>query len=874
VDVVDRACGWWVAAVVRRAGFTLALVGVLTVAVAAYAALNLGIDTDTRKLINPKLDFQERQRDLARIFHSVADGVLVVIDAESPTAAGRAADDLAARLAPRTDLFSAIDVPGGGPFFAKNALLYLSTDQLEDLTDRLSKVQPFLAEIARDQSLVGVADLLRKALEAARDGNATGFDLAAALDRVTAVVEAAADGKRAVDPWGSALFGGAAGAEARQRVVGLRPVSDDGMLALGAPELEAIDDARRDLGLTRDRGFRVRVTGEPVMNYEELGAVAKQSRFVAVVSFLLFSATIVFALRSARLVAAACGSLGVSLLWTNGVAAATVHDLNMISAAFNVLIVGLGGEFGIHFAMRYLEFAGKGLRRDAAAVETAKSIGESLLSSAVTTSIGFFMFLFTDFTGVAQLGLIAGTGMFISFASTMTVMPALLTIGDHEAKVRVPATPAWLTRLDRLPIRYARGVRIAAVVIACIAIALLPRIRFDYNLTRLHDVTLESVKTFQELLSSTAKSPWTADVIAADLDAAAALASRFEALPSVAEARTVLDFVPVDQEEKLEIIETAALFVPMTIGAGPSRSDEERRTALSRLAGEARAFATGTGEVAAATGRLDVAVTRFLAGSGREDGQPAVLARLERDLVGSLPGQIRDLQMLMQPKTVTRADLPPDLTRQMLAADGRARVQLTPREDIGDSRALDRFVGEVRKLADDASGLAVYAVEWGEVTWHAMLAALFGGFFCMLVFLVVLWRSVWDALLAFFPLALAALLTCAALVVLDVPFNFANVIVLPLLIGMSVDSGVHLVHRHRTNPEEADVLGTSTARAVFYSALTTMLSFASLAFTPHGGIAAIGQMLTIGVALVLICYVVVLPAWLVWDDERRAARSR
>ena len=228
-----------------------------------------------------------------------------------------------------------------------------------------------------------------------------------------------------------------------------------------------------------------------------------------------------------------------------------------------------------------------------------------------------------------------------------------------------------------------------------------------------------------------------------------------------------------------------------------------------------------------------------------------VLARLERDLVGSLPQQIHDLQTLMQPKPVTRADLPLDLTRQMLAEDGRARVQVIPREDIGDSRALDRFVGDVRTISPDASGLAVYVVEWGEVTWHAMIAALLGGFLCMLVFLVVLWRSVWDSLLAFFPLALAALLTCAALVVLDEAFNFANVIVLPLLIGMSVDSGVHLVHRHRTNPEEADVLGTSTARAVFYSALTTIFSFASLAFTPHGGIAAIGQMLTIGVALVL-----------------------
>jgi predicted RND superfamily exporter protein len=199
-------------------------------------------------------------------------------------------------------------------------------------------------------------------------------------------------------------------------------------------------------------------------------------------------------------------------------------------------------------------------------------------------------------------------------------------------------------------------------------------------------------------------------------------------------------------------------------------------------------------------------------------------------------------------------------------------VQVLPREDVSDGRALERFVAAVRGVVPDAAGLAVYVVEWCRVAWRAMLWALGGGVVCMALFLVGLWRSVWDMVLAFFPLALAAVLTCASLVLLDQPFNFANVIVLPMLVGMSVDSGVHLVHRHRTNAEE-DVLATSTARAVFYAALTTMLSFGSLAFAPHRGIASIGELLTVGVGLVLVCYVVVLPAVLEWDDRRRRGMS-
>lgn len=868
---VDSLMARWVAVVDRRPGPVLAVAGILTAILGLYAAFNLGVNADPRELIDPNLPFQVRQDELSKTFHTLADGILVVIDADSPTAAARGADDLAARLATRTDLFAQVEVPGGGPFFARNALLYLESDQLEDLADRLSHVQPFLAELARGQSLVGVSDLLGQALVAQRDGTATGLDLSATLDRVSAVVEAASQGRRAPDPWGTAVLGGAMPAEARSRIVALRRVDEGRTLAPGAPEIEAIRKNARQLGLTPARGYRVRISGEPVMNYEELGAVATQSWHVAVISTVLFAGVVIAALRQTRTVLALVGSLLVSLIWSNGIAAATIHDLNMISAAFNVLIVGLGGEFGIHFAMRYLELASDGRSRSDALVGTARSIGGSLFSSAVTTSIGFFIFLLTDFRGVAQLGLISGMGMFVSLASTVTVLPALLAIGRPVVVPRAStaSVPGFLQRLERLPMRHARTIRVAAVVLGLGAVALLPRIHFDYNLVKLHDPNSEAVTTFEELLSRGASAPWAIDVEAPDLGSAVKLAERLGALPTVAEARTVRDYVPKNQDEKLESIETASFLVPQAITSGPDRSDAERRAALARLRDEAAKSAQSPdAAVAASATRLQGALDRLLAGPGREGGSPAVLGALERDLVGSLPAQIRDLQRLVATEGVSLEDLPPDLTRQMVAPDGRARVQVLPRGDVGDSHELERFVKEVRDVSPEAGGLAVYTIEWGRVTWSAMLYALVGGVALMFVFLVVLWRSVWDALLAFFPLALASVLTCAALAVLNEPFNFANVIVLPMLIGMSIDSGVHLVHRHRTQEEE-DVLGTSTARAVFFSTLTTMLAFGSLAFAPHRGIAAIGKMLTIGVGLVLVCYVVVLPAVLEWDDRRR-----
>ena len=870
---VDRLCGAWVGWVTRWPRVILALVGVLTALAGAYAARNLGINPDPRDLIAADLPFQLQQEELARTFHTLSDGILVVIDAESPTAAARAADDLAARLAPRTELFVQIEVPGGGPFFAQYGLLYLEPEQLEDLADRLAQVQPFLAELARDQSLVGVSDLLGDARRAQREGTATGLDLTATLDRVSTVVEAVGSGRRARDPWGTAVLGGAMPEEAKMRIVALRRSGEGNTLAAGAPELRAIRQAAAELGLTPERGYRVRISGEPVMNYEELGTIATQGWHVAVLSTLLFAGTVIFALRSTHTVIALVGSLLVGLVWTNGIAAATIRDLNVISAAFNVLVVGLGGEFGIHFALRYLEIAADGRDRRAALVATAGSVGGSLFSSAVTTSIGFFIFLLTDFVGVGQLGFISGIGMFVSLFCTLTVLPALVAIGPAGAPPRVLRTPSWLGRLDRVPLHYARAVRWGAVVIGLGAIALLPRIRFDYNMVRLHDPTSEAVATFEDLLSRGTTAPWTIDVMAPDLASASGLVAQLGELPSVAETRTVADYVPSAQDEKLEIIETLSYFVPPLVSAGPERTDEERRASLARLAAEAGRSATQGAElVAAPARRLQSALDGLLAGPAAAPVPAALLASLERELVGSLPSQIRDLQALIAAGPVEFGDLPVGLQRQMLAPDGRARIEVRPRGDVGESRALERFVEEVRAVAPAAGGLAVYTVEWGRVTWSAMLHALIGGVACMFLFLVVLWRSVRDALLAFFPLLLAAVLTTSALAVVGEPFNFANVIVLPMLIGMSVDSGVHLVHRHRTKPEEEDVLATSTARAVFYSALTTMLSFGSLAMAPHRGVAAIGRLLTIGVGLVLICYVVVLPAVLEWDDRSRRQR--
>lgn len=867
-ELVGRAAARWVAAVHRRPRLVLAITLALAVASGLYAASRLGVDANPDSMISADLPFRRTARELAKAFRTPDDSVLIVIDGESASVAGRAAEALAAKLGAQPERFVAVHVPFGGPFFRQNGLLYQDLDTIQRMSDGLAAVQPLVAKLEQDPSLVGVTDLLGEALAAQRRGIPFEIDLSHALNRVRTAADAALAGRRAPDPWGDTLIGGSLSEEGKHRVVWIEPRRDYEDLLFGEPVVQAVRQAVHELALDPAHGVRVRLTGGDVLNYEELAAVEVQGKVVGAVSLLLFTGIVFFALRSARMVVALVGSLIVSLLWTNAFATLAIGHLNQVSAVFNVLIVGLGGELGIHVCLRYAELLGKGRPRPEALREMGASIGSSLFSSAVTTAIGFLVFLPTAYRGVAELGVISGGGMILSLISSLTVLPALLSLGRAPAARPPLHAPAWATRLRHVPLDYARGIRISAAAVAIGAICLVPRLGFDHNPVNLRDPSTESVQAMNDLLARSGTSPWSIDAIAPDLATADALAEQLRRLPTVARALTLTSYVPDAQAAKLDVLQTTALFLPPAAPPGPPRTAAEERAALDRLAGELGATAAATSDPALAESarQLQATLRAFLA-------QDANLALLRQNVVGWLPEQIADLRLALGAEPITPASLPDEIRGSMIARDGRARIEISANEDLSNSRALERFVDSVRTITPDIGGSAVSILEWGRITSGAMQQALALGVACMLAFLLFLWRSVWDTLLAFFPLALAAGVTVAVMALTGMQFNFANVIVLPMLIGMGVDNGVHLVHRHRTEPEEEDVLGTSTARAVLFSAITTVLSFGSLVFASHRGMAAIGEILTLGVAATFVCYVVVLPAVLAWDDQRRRRRE-
>jgi predicted RND superfamily exporter protein len=266
--------------------------------------------------------------------------------------------------------------------------------------------------------------------------------------------------------------------------------------------------------------------------------------------------------------------------------------------------------------------------------------------------------------------------------------------------------------------------------------------------------------------------------------------------------------------------------------------------------------------------RLREALLRLHEHLQDEVGAPDVDA-LEGDVFGELGSLIEDVLGALPTRTVALDDLPDDLRRRYLAPDGRARVEILAATDLGEPGALERFSDLIHAVRPDAGGPAAGTVALARAIVASLRQALATAVVVITLLLLVLSRSLKYTLITLAPLLVGSVTTAAVSVFADIPFNFANIIVLPLILGIGVDSGIHLVHRHRMGLADGQsLLATSTAGAVFYSALTTVSSFGTLAFSHHLGIASLGQMLVVGVTLMLLANVVVLPAVLKLVDAR------
>lgn len=866
-DALGRAAAAWVARVQSRAGLVLLGFTLAAVASLGYALVALGVNTNENDLFSEDLPFFALRDDFYAAFPTLVDPIVIVIDGDTVDLAQDAAERLARRIEQEPAEFGRVYQPGGGAFFEENGFLYLEPDELSELVENLFAVQPFLGELARDPSLRGLFSMLADAVEAQARGDLEGVDLSDVLMRLDEAVEAHLSGHHYRLSWADVIMGRESTPHDRRRFLLVQPVVDFEQLHPAEASLLGLRDLIDELGLGASSGVRVRATGVFPLSYEEMEHLSQQTTLAGLASFVLVALILVGGLGSLRLVLASLYTLLVGLALTAAFAALAVGHLNLISVAFAVLFIGLSIDFAIHLCVRYRELLGRGVAEHRALPDAAGAVGGSLALCATTTAIGFYAFVPTEYAGVAELGLIAGTGMFISLITNLTLLPAAIAWGVSAASISPPAAASdRLARWMAFPVRHARAVVGFSGLLVVGALAVLPRIHFDPNPLRMRDPSAPSVQVFNEMLADGDALPWNLNVLVPDAATAREISERLEALPAVDLALTLDDFVPEDQDEKLEMLEDAAFVLLPTLepddpAAPPSPAQQIEATAALEASLDAVLREQPEGELAASAARLRDGLSRLRTYWARTGSPDASLAELQRSIVGSLPERLRILRASIQPAPVSLADLPAELVERMTATDGRARIEIFPKDDLNDREALEEYVSSVQAVAPDAFGEGLVILETGAAVVRALVEALTTAAILIGLLLLLLWRNLMDAALVAIPLALAVLFTSAGSVLFDVPINFANVIVIPLLLGMGVDTGIHLVHRTRTEVlPDGNLLRTSTAGAVLLSALTTTASFGTLAFSSHLGMASLGKLLAMGIALIVVCNLVVLPA--------------
>lgn len=869
-DNLARVLGRWIDLAMANASPIVWGTLAITVLLSVYAALNLGFNSDTVSLVGEELESRRNHEAFSALFPNLENAVLVVVDGETPELARSAAEGLAAALEERTEAFTSVYLPGGGAFFEHNGLMYRSVDDLWEFADQLSGVQPVLSELEQNPRISNFAALARRGLEQAQSDEMEGGRWADVLDRVGQATVSVYEEYPLEVSWEEVLLRGSSIDLLTRRVIVTHPVLDfDDAWAAGVP-MRAIREEADRLGLSAERGVSVRITGNPALNYEEMIGLAWDIGGAGVFCFLLVAFILYRGFRSWKLAVASIATLLVGLLWTAAWAAAAVGHLNVISISFGILFIGLGVDFCIHLAMRYADLLRGGLDHAAAMREASRSVGGSLVICGATTAIGFIVFVPTVYTGVAELGLISAGGMVVILFLTITFFPAIVTTwlrpepaNDLTGDVVFRST--WWRWFERRP----AAVCWTALGTFILSLALTPLAYFDPNAVAVRDQSTVSVQAFNDLLAQTGtSSPWYVDALAPDLEAAEELAERLEALDVVSETLVLSDYVPVDQEEKLEILNDLAFMMdpsgggPGIIRDAPSVDEQvESLRALYQLLDD-----TWMDQSVSALGtsmrHLRDQLGTFLIRAEQEGNAEAALASLEQILLASLPEQVSRLRTGLDARPITMDSLPPELVRRMLAPNGAARVQIFPTATLQDDESFRGFVDGVRVIAPKATGIAVNLLEFGRACQQAFTQALVSAFVLITLILLVMWRSVRDTALALTPLVLAGVATTAFMVAIDAPFNFVNIIVIPLLFGIGIDSGIHLVHRSKSLRIEASegLLETTTARAVFYSALTTTASFGSLAFSSHLGMRSLGLMLVAGMLITIASNLIVLPA--------------
>ncbi len=838
----------------RFATLVVALFLLLSIGASFYTARNFSINTDINKLISPDLDWRKRDNQFEQAFDREK-LILAVVEAPTPELASAAARALATKLAGDTEHFELVQPLGSGEFFEKNGLLFLPVEEVGQVTGQLEAAAPLIEIMAGDPSIRGLTGALETGLAGVKRGQVKLDNAERPFNQISQTVENVLSKGNATFSWRELVSDKPLTDSDRRAFIEFKPKLDYAALEPGKDATDAIRQAATDLKFAEQYHARVRLTGPVPIANEEYATVQDGAIVNGVGTVIIVLVILWLALHSAKIIFAVFVNLFIGLALTTAVGLMMVGSLNLLSIAFAVLFVGLGVDFGIQFSVRYRS---ERFKNDdlALALESAASRSAVPLSlAAMATAAGFLCFLPTDYKGISELGKIAGAGMLIAFITSITVLPAMLKLLNPPGESE-PVGYAFLAPVDEFLERHRVIIIVGTLLVATAGLPLLYFMKFDFNPINLRNAQVESIATFLDLRKDPNTGANAVNVLTNSEAEAKKIEARLEKVPEVLRVMSLDSFVPDDQPAKLKLIAQAAKVVgpalnPDEVDAAPT--DAENVDALkSSVDSLRRAAGDGKGPGAVASRRLADALSKLAA------TDQATRDKAQSIFVTPLKIVFDQLRNTMQAGPVTLQTLPPELVRSWKSKDGLIRVEALPKGDPNDNDNLRRFADAVLAAEPNAIGGPVSILKSGDTIVRAFIHA---GIWALLVISLLLWlalRRVTDVLMTMVPLLVAGAVTLEICVLIGLPLNFANIVALPLLLGVGVAFKIYYVTAWREG--RTNLLQSSLTRAIFFSALTTATAFGSLWLSSHPGTASMGKLLALSFVITLAAVLLFQPA--------------
>lgn len=683
--------------------------------------------------------------------------------------------------------------------------------------------------------------------------------------------------------------------DGRYALLFARPISNDRGVDQVEESVKAVRDAVARVA-PRYPMVEAHLTGEPVMGADEMATAKHDIFWAGIVSLVLSSAIFIFGFKEIRKPLLSVVALFVGIGWSLGYIALTVGHLNVFTLSLFPMLIGLAIDFSIQFMGRYREELSRTGSPEEAVRMTYFSTGTGLLAAALTTALGFFAISMTEYRGVAELGIATGGSLLLCFLSTMTVLPALLLATESRTgELKLAGSLAMGMRTERFLLGRARPILWMAVTLTLILGFKARAVSFDHNVLHLQAKGTDSIKTELELLDVSEKSSLFAVMVAKNSNEAESLIAQLRNLDTVSEIQSPLPFVPADQEKKFPLLrkiqedvqdfdiqvpnrtvdvqKLAAAFVRIQAMIDQAQKKMAAATSTLHIAQvfllpgisviPHRTLSTNLAQINVSLGELKQSVGHFLGALQSMDPEKAstLLTQFQDTFFKKMRKSFDLLKHGIPRRPVTLGDLPPLIRNQFVGKSGKIMLQVYPAQNIWERPALERFIGQLRQVDPNVTGSPVLILESTQLIQKSYQDAAKIAFLAIVIITLLQFRNIGLTVLTLIPLGLGLLWLMGFLVLAHRSFNPANLLTLPVILGIGVAFGVYVVNRYREE-RQVSIFSNSTGRAVLLSALTSIAGFASLLGVSHQGLQSLGFTMTVGLSVITVQALVVLPALL------------